>query len=280
MKKTNKAIRALTEGAVMIALATVLSMIKIIDMPYGGSVTIASMLPVAVIAYRHGLGWGILTSGVYAVIQQILGVSTLSYVTGWQSVIALMLLDYIIAFAVIGLAGMFRRPIKNQALSLCLGCFAVSLLRYACHVISGATIWAGLSIPTEAALIYSFSYNATFMLPETIILLVVTAYIAINIDFKSNIPTRIARPDLPKKLGWMAPAAGLVAVVAVVIDTRLVFPKLQNENAEFDITGLFHVDWTLVVAISAFALLIAVSLLAIRSVLAKRTVPDSKSRLS
>ncbi len=271
MKKKNNAILALTEGAIMVAFATVLSLFKIIDLPYGGSVTVASMLPVAVIAYRHGLGWGILTSSVYAVVQQMLGLSTLSYVTGWQSILALMLLDYIIAFAVIGLAGIFRKPVKNQALALCLGCLFVSLLRYGCHVISGATIWAGLSIPSEAAMLYSLSYNATFMLPETIILLVIAAYIAVNIDFTAKMPTRRIRPDIPKHLGWMSPVSGLIAVVAVVIDTRLIFSKLQNENAEFDITRLSEVNWVLVVAITAIAVLICTALLSIRSVLAKKS---------
>ncbi len=271
LMKNNNTVRALTEGAVMIALATVLSLIKIIDLPYGGSVTIASMLPVAIIAYRHGLGWGLLTSTVYAALQQLLSLSTLSYVTTWQSVIAVIMLDYVVAFAVIGLAGIFRRPIKNQALSLCLGCLLVSLLRYACHVVSGCTVWAGLSIPTEAAFIYSLSYNATFMLPETIILLVIAAYITSNINFTAKMPSRLIRPDLPQNLGWMAPVAGLVAVIAIILDTRFVFSKLQNADAEFDITGLADVNWVLVVAVTLVAILIITALLAIRSVLAKKS---------
>ncbi len=269
--KTNKAVRALTEGAIMVAFATVLSLINIISLPYGGSVTIASMLPVAIIAYRHGMGWGLLSSLVYAGIQQLLGLSNLIYVTGWQSIVALIMLDYIVAFAVIALAGAFRRAIKNQALSVTLGCLVVCLLRYTCHVVSGATVWAGLSIPTEAALIYSFGYNATYMLPETIILLVVGAYITTNIDFTAKIPFRIVRPDMPKKLGWMAPVAGLIVVVATILDTLLVFSKLQSEDGAFNIQGLAEVNWVLVAAITAIAVLLAASLFAIRSVLAKKS---------
>ena len=272
MKNRTKAIMALTEGAIMVAFAAVLSLIKIIDLPYGGSVTIASMLPVAVISYRHGLGWGLLSSTVYGAIQQLLGLNTLSYFTTWQSILAVILLDYVVPFAVIGLAGVFRKPIKNQALSLCIGCFMVCLLRYASHTIGGATVWAGLSIPTEAAMIYSLSYNATYMLPETIILLVITAYIATNIDFAGKRPTRIVRPDMPKNLGWMTPVAGLIAVLATVFDTILVFSKLQDaESGEFSITGLASVNWTLVVAITAVALLVVAALLAIRSVLYKKS---------
>ena len=76
----------LVECAIMIALATVLSMVKLAELPYGGSITIASMLPIAIIAYRRGMGWGLGSAFVYAVIQQLLGLNSLSYVTTWQSV--------------------------------------------------------------------------------------------------------------------------------------------------------------------------------------------------
>lgn len=131
----------LVECAIMIALATVLSMVKLAELPYGGSITIASMLPIAIIAYRRGMGWGLGSAFVYAVIQQLLGLNSLSYVTTWQSVVAVILLDYIVAFTVVGFAGIFRNAIKSQAAALTLGCVFVSVLRYACHVISGATVW-------------------------------------------------------------------------------------------------------------------------------------------
>ncbi len=271
MTKTNKAARILAESAIMIAFAIVLSLINIIKLPYGGAVTIASMLPIAIVSYRHGTGWGLLASLVYAGIQQILGLSNLSYVTGWQSILAVILLDYMIAFAVISLAGIFRKCIKNQALSVITGCLFVALLRYACHVISGATVWAGLSIPTEAALVYSFGYNATYMIPETIILLVIGAYITINIDFSAKNPTRIVRPDIPKGLNWMAPAAGLVSVIGIILDTLLVFSQLQEESGAFNIHGLAKVNWVLVCAITAVTALVALSLFAVRRALIKKS---------
>ena len=110
--------RKLVESAIMIALATVLSLLKLADLPYGGSVTLASMLPIALIAYRNGLGWGLGSGLAYGVLQQLLGLKTLTYVTGAGSVIAVILLDYIIAFTVMGLAGIFRRTPMPQAASL------------------------------------------------------------------------------------------------------------------------------------------------------------------
>ena len=101
----NKKVIGMVECAILIALATVLSLIKFVDLPYGGSITVASMLPIALISYRRGLGWGLGSALVYAVIQQLFGLKNLSYATSWQAVIAIIMLDYIIAFVVIGLIG-------------------------------------------------------------------------------------------------------------------------------------------------------------------------------
>ena len=178
MKKTN--IRALTESSIMIALSIVFGFVKLVDMPYGGSVTLASMLPIIIIAYRHGVGWGIGAALANSLVQLITGISYFSYFTTWQSIIALVLFDYIFAFAVFGLGGIFRGKL-SQGAALSLGALLTSVVRYICHVISGATVWAGLSIPSGAALIYSFGYNATYMIPETLILLLVLALIILTV---------------------------------------------------------------------------------------------------
>lgn len=159
----------LTESAIMIAAATILSMFKLVELPYGGSITLASMLPIVIIAYRYGTAWGILCGLVHGAIQLLLGSGTLSYVTGAASVVAVILLDYIVAFAVCGLAGIFRN-IKKQSTGLLCGAVLVSVLRYACHVVSGFTVWRDISVPAADAVIYSFIYNATYMLPEMIVL--------------------------------------------------------------------------------------------------------------
>lgn len=108
-KTRSERIRTLVECAIMVALATILSLIKLYDLPYGGSVTAASMLPILLIAYRHGVPAGLGAGLVYGVIQQLLGLNTLSYATSWQAVLAIIFLDYIIAFTVAGLGGIFRR---------------------------------------------------------------------------------------------------------------------------------------------------------------------------
>ena len=77
MKRIN--VRALTECSVMIALSVVLGFIKVADMPYGGSVTPASMLPVLILAYRHGTKWGIGSALVASLLQALLGLKNFSY---------------------------------------------------------------------------------------------------------------------------------------------------------------------------------------------------------
>ena len=262
----NKTVRALVESAVMIALATVLGFLKIVDLPYGGSVTLASMLPIAIIAYRHGTGWGLGAGLVNAVIQQLMGLKTLSYVTTWQSILAVIMLDYIIAYTVVGLASVFRRAVKNQAASLTLGCVLACALRYICHVAVGATVWAGLSIPTQAALSYSFIYNATYMLPETIVLVVAALYLGSTVDFRAEMPTRIKRQTVPANVAWTTPVAGLAVVAAVIFDVSAIFSHLQDaESGEFAITQISEVNWAAVIAVTVVAFLIGGVLLAVRS---------------
>ena len=254
----NKKVRALVESAIMIAVATVLSMIKIIDLPYGGSVTIASMFPIAIISYRYGTKWGLSTALVYGVLQQLLGLNTLSYVTTWQSVVAIILLDYVIAFAVAGLGGAFRNVTSNQPIAFALGSLLVCILRYLCHVISGATVWAGISIPTKAALIYSFVYNATYMIPEAIIMIIVAVYIGSIMNFKANIPTRIINSKYNAAASLLTALAGLPVTAALIADVALVFSKLQNaETGEFAIEQIAEVNWVLIGIISVGAAALA-----------------------
>ena len=84
MKTKKNYVRILSESAVMVALATILSLLKLVEMPYGGSVTLASALPIGLISYRHGLKAGLASAVVYGAIQQLLGLSNLSYLTTWQ----------------------------------------------------------------------------------------------------------------------------------------------------------------------------------------------------
>ena len=241
----------MTECSIMIALSTVLSLIKIIDMPYGGSVTVASMLPIVIAAYRHGALWGLGTAAVNSAMQLLLGLNNLSYFTTWQSVVAIILLDYIIAFSVFALSGIFKRIEKRQNYALLYGVILVSVMRYFCHVISGATVWAGLSIPTEAAFIYSLSYNATYMIPETIVLAAATAYITSIVDFRGDVPTRIKGLGMNKKEVGSVLLGGLVLLATVISDVCIIFPHLQDpDSGEFVFSHIGNANFLLLGIVS------------------------------
>ena len=269
-KKRKNGVVILTECSIMIALSTVLSIVKLFELPYGGSITPASMLPIIIIAYRHGVGTGLASALGASLIQMLLGLNNVLYFSTWQSAIAVALLDYVVAFGVFGLAGSLRKFISSQGLSLICGTGICSLLRYACHVIAGATVWAGFSIPTEAALIYSMSYNATYMIPETIILTLATAYIGASLDLKAPIPRRKRGEKLDTVSAICYFGAGLVALSALVCDTVLVFSRLQDaDSGEFSITGLSEVSWLAVGIITVSAILVAIALVIIPRVRAK-----------
>ena len=169
--KTEKArLRALAECAIMVALAFVLSFIKVWEMPFGGSITLLSMLPICIAALRHGTGWGLGAAFVYSITQALV-----SGAAGWgltpTVLVVCYLLDYILAFTVLGLVGLFKDKGYVKKLS---GIFGVCLLRFICHYISGITIWAS-SIPEEfaaqfgnSAYFYSLLYNGGYMLPEAV----------------------------------------------------------------------------------------------------------------
>ena len=234
------ATRKLVEASLLVALATVLSVFKLAELPYGGSITLASMLPVVLLSYRHGTRWGLGGGAVFAVLQQLLGLKNLSYFTTWQSVVAIIYLDYLIAFTVIGFGGVFRRSIERQNLSLAVGSAFVCLLRYICHVISGATVWAGLSIPDSAALGYSLVYNATYMIPETVVLVAAAYCLGSLLDFRKDQPVRLVRE---RSEGSGAAVLTLIAwlfvLAAGIADVVLIFAHLQNaETGKFDFTGL------------------------------------------
>lgn len=255
---TKQKTRILTECSVMIALTTVLSIIKLFEMPYGGSITPASMLPIVVIAHRYGTKVGFSSAVIASLIQALLGLKNFSYFTTALSLFALGVFDYLLAFGVFGIVGLFKKKTVPGWLSATLGAFSASILRYICHVISGATVWAGLSIPTEAAIIYSLSYNATYMIPETIILVLATAYITASLDFTKKTPVRLKREKRNTLSASLYGAAGLVVLIALIADTVIVFSKLQNgDSGELMLSGISSVNGALIAVVSIGALVLS-----------------------
>lgn len=271
MQKSKMAFtKKLTESAVMLALTLILSYFKLLDLPYGGSITLCSMLPPIFIAYRHGMLWGFAVGLANGLLQLLMGLNNLSYATSAIAAVAIVFLDYIIAFAVSGLGGIFKNRFKSQSVSLVSGTAVVCVLRYLCHVISGCTVWVGLSIPDSEALIYSIAYNATYMLPELIIAVVGAAYLSKSIDFKSENLARFSTENMPKSSLWLNRIGYLGGVVAFIVDLLLFARNLQNPyTGEFDITGLANTDFTAVLIVTAIGAVWTASLLFISKYISK-----------
>ncbi|MGN0518205.1 MAG: energy-coupled thiamine transporter ThiT [Acutalibacteraceae bacterium] len=187
-KKSN--ILKMTESAIMIAFATVLSEIKLAHLPFGGSVTAFAMLPLIIIAYRYGTRWGLLSATVAGIFQLLLGMSNLRYGTSLLAVITIILFDYIVAYGLLGLGGIFKGKLHNQGAEMALGSVVALTLRYICHVITGATVWGQWAPEGQSVIAYSLEYNATYMLPEIIITAIGAFIICAFLDFDSADITR------------------------------------------------------------------------------------------
>ena len=163
--KSHLKVRCLTEGAIMVALAFVLSFIKAIELPQGGSISF-TMLPLLLYAVRWGIGPGVLAGFAFGVLHMFMDGAV---AWGWQS----MLLDYMVAFAALGLAGVGYRKKGGIIWGSLVGCFA----RFVVHFISGVTIYrlaAGTTgsvfgMETASSFVYSLLYNGWYMLPSTIL---------------------------------------------------------------------------------------------------------------
>lgn len=262
---TKNKVLMLTESAVMIAFATVLSIVKIVDMPYGGSVTACSMLPLLIIAYRYGTKWGLLTSFTYGVIQMFLGMDNLSYATSFWAAIAIILLDYFVAFVVLGLGGIFRKITKTQGQALCVASVVTGFLRYLCHTISGCTVWAGMALPTKDALFYSLSYNLTYMLPEIIVLATGAVLVSRLLDFsQTDIKRIVVRKTTSVAAVVLSAVADVALVVSVIVSVVFIAPYLQAEDGTFILKGILLVNWTPVLialgcGVIVFAVLFVIS---------------------
>ena len=135
-KTTSEKIHLLVECAIMIALGTVLSLIKVYEAPYGGSVTLLSMAPMILLSLRRGVKVGLPAAFVYSVLQLILGLSSVAWVPSIGGKFWCIILDYILAFTVLGLGGIFRnvRFSKNETTNLfvsaILGALLATVLRF------------------------------------------------------------------------------------------------------------------------------------------------------
>ncbi len=152
--------RLLTLGAICVALGYILSFIKLYELPFGGSITAASMLPLLAYGYMAGPLWGTIAGFVYFLLQLTQG---LYFLTPLQ-----FALDYVVPFIVLGtLSGVFKT--KNTAFNL-YGGFALAVVaRYLCHFVAGFVFWGEYAADYgfNSPVLYSLVYNS-FVLVDAI----------------------------------------------------------------------------------------------------------------
>lgn len=178
----SRQILALTQSAIFIALATVLSFLPIYKMPMGGSVTLASMLPILFIGVKFGYKWGFGSAGVYALIQlfqALIEGDVFIYCNGFGIVILCALFDYIVPFGILGFSA-FARPKEGKRFSIIKASITFGVIiaiRFVCHYITGVAIWGQWAPDGMGKFLYSLLYNGQYMLPELIITVVIGVFL-------------------------------------------------------------------------------------------------------
>ena len=206
---TNKTKR-LTESAMLLAVAIVLEFVSklfIPEMPFGGQITLVSMLPVVLISYRHGVKWGLVAGVAYALLEMAIGAKTVAaaFQPGYFgdgvmlfNAFLMCLLDYLVAFTALGLGGCLRNKIQSKGLGLMCGSLVALSARYVAHIASGYILFSGWAewfftqegfpawgaqltqalSPNALGLVYSVVYNGMYMIPEIVITCVVALLLA------------------------------------------------------------------------------------------------------
>ncbi len=202
--------KRLTESAMLLAVAIVLELVSktiIPEQPFGGQLTLVSMLPVVLISYRHGVKWGLTAGVTYALIEMVLGAKTVAgafqpgtFGDGVMigNALVMCVLDYLVAFTVLGIGGCFRDRIEKPGTALACGSVVALGARYVSHILSGAILygaWAewfftqdgfpawgaalvGSMDPGALAWVYSVIYNGMYMIPEIILTAAVSLILA------------------------------------------------------------------------------------------------------
>lgn len=158
--RTKWTARMIANAALSIALAFVLSLIRLYKMPQGGSITLASMLPIFLFAYAYGTAPGLLMALVYGFLQWMQdGFYMLTPVEA--------VMDYLLAYAVLGLAGLMHG--RKEVWALPLGCVIGALCRAVVAVTAGMIFFGEYAPEGTPVLVYSLGYNGLYLVPDTII---------------------------------------------------------------------------------------------------------------
>ena len=162
--------KRLTLSAVLMGLAAVLSVVRVYELPMGGSITLLSMLPICVISMCYGWKWGTFCSLIYAGLQLAMGFGQLMGYGMTPAIwIGCLLFDYLFPFGGLGFSGMFR---KCGTWGMCSGICISIAFRFLCHFLSGVILFGEFAPAGQNIYLYSLVYNGSYMLPEMILTVV------------------------------------------------------------------------------------------------------------
>ena len=188
----NKRVLLMVEIAIFAALGFVLDFVAF-RMPQGASVSLV-MIPIVLMAFRRGVAAGVVTGllvGLLQIVTGFISVAPLSF----GFVVMQVILDYLLAYGVVGLAGLMRgryleavraKKTGNVIIMVALGVLIGSFLRYAIHVITGILFFGMFA--DGNVFIYSAAYNATYMIPVAIVAAIVCSLLFLTAP-------RLTQPD-------------------------------------------------------------------------------------
>ena len=177
---TKKSTMTLVECAIMVALAFVLSCVKLFQMPLGGSVTLVSMLPIMLISLKQGWKIGLGTGFVYSLAQlaqALVEGDVFPYCDGIDVLIICLFFDYLLPFSALGIAGIFKDMgvIKNREIASYVGIGLAVAIRFLCHFVTGVAIWGQWAPDGMGKYIYSLAYNGAYLGVDLLLCLIVAA---------------------------------------------------------------------------------------------------------
>ena len=184
--------RILVECSLLIALGTILSCCPIFQMPHGGTITLFGTMPILIASFRNGTRWGLLTGFVHGFIQMLMGIKNILFCTSLLSQIACILLDYILAFSLLGIAALFPQLFGRGAIGMVVGSSIAGLLRLGCSFLSGILLWGGYAPPDAPVWLHSLIYNGSYIIPEMILSVMATmAVMRAIVSHSGKMPTSI-----------------------------------------------------------------------------------------
>lgn len=170
----------------MISLCTVLSFISVLKLPFGGKITLGQSVPIILFSYKRGAKYAIRAGMLYGVFKALFSVHIFP-ASSFLSFVLIIILDYVLPYMFMGMSSLFVPFFKSRRLNILISCFLSHMFKLFCSVVSGVLCWKSY-VPSNLNIwLYSFLYNSSYAVPETIVSLVIIFLILNYLSEKSFI---------------------------------------------------------------------------------------------